>query len=88
MVVSVELVNPGISQLSLRADHKLLGSAGWDHRVRLFGWKKLKPLAVLQYHTDSVHSVAFSDHADPRLRLMAAGSKDQRISIWSVYNEG
>uniref|UniRef100_A0A3B3SGH3 Guanine nucleotide binding protein (G protein), beta polypeptide 1-like n=1 Tax=Paramormyrops kingsleyae TaxID=1676925 RepID=A0A3B3SGH3_9TELE len=81
MAVSVELVNPGISQLSLRADRKLLASAGWDHRVRLFGWKKLKPLAVLQYHTDSVLSVAFSDHADPRLRLMAAGSKDQRISI-------
>ncbi|RVE68616.1 hypothetical protein OJAV_G00093570 [Oryzias javanicus] len=85
---SVELVNPGVSQLCIRADGKLLASAGWDHRVRIFGWKKLRPLAVLQYHTDMVLSVAFSDPLDPRQRLLAAGSKDQRISLWSIYNEG
>lgn len=85
---SVPLVNPGVSQLCVRGDGKLLASAGWDHRVRIFGWKKLRPLAVLQYHTDLVLSVAFSDHQDPRQRLLAAGSKDQRISLWSIFNEG
>lgn len=85
---NVTLVNPGVSQLCIRGDGKLLASAGWDHRVRVFGWKRLKPLAVLQYHTDMVQSVAFSDHQDPRQRLLAAGSKDQRISMWSIYNEG
>lgn len=85
---SVTLVNPGVSQMCLRDDGKLLASAGWDHRVRLFGWKRLKPLAVLQYHTDMVLSVAFSNHQDSKQRLLAAGSKDQRISLWSVYNEG
>ncbi|XP_041644535.1 guanine nucleotide-binding protein subunit beta-like protein 1 [Cheilinus undulatus] len=85
---NVTLVNPGVSQLCIREDGKLLASAGWDHRVRVFGWKKLKPLAVLQYHTDMVQSVAFSDHQDPKQRLLAAGSKDQRISLWSIYNEG
>ncbi|XP_005936954.1 guanine nucleotide-binding protein subunit beta-like protein 1 [Haplochromis burtoni] len=84
----VTLVNPGVSQLCIRMDRKLLASAGWDHRIRVFGWKKLRPLAVLQYHTDMVLSVAFSDHRDPRQRVLAAGSKDQRISLWSVYNEG
>lgn len=85
---SVTLVNPGVSQMCLRDDGKLLASAGWDHRVRLFGWKRLRPLAVLQYHTDTVLSVAFSNHPEPRQRLLAAGSKDQRISLWSVYTEG
>nr|XP_019949522.1 PREDICTED: guanine nucleotide-binding protein subunit beta-like protein 1 [Paralichthys olivaceus]XP_019949523.1 PREDICTED: guanine nucleotide-binding protein subunit beta-like protein 1 [Paralichthys olivaceus]XP_019949524.1 PREDICTED: guanine nucleotide-binding protein subunit beta-like protein 1 [Paralichthys olivaceus]XP_019949525.1 PREDICTED: guanine nucleotide-binding protein subunit beta-like protein 1 [Paralichthys olivaceus]XP_019949526.1 PREDICTED: guanine nucleotide-binding protei len=84
----VTLVNPGVSDLCIRDDGKLLASAGWDHRVRVFGWKKLRPLAVLQYHTDMVLSVAFSNHQDPRQRLLAAGSKDQRISLWSIYNEG
>lgn len=84
----VTLVNPGVSQVCVREDSKLLASAGWDHRVRIFGWKKLKPLAVLQYHTDMVLSVAFSNHHEPRQRLLAAGSKDQRISLWSIYNEG
>lgn len=81
------LVNPGVSQLCLRGDRKLLALAGWDHRVRIFGWKKLQPLAALKYHTDMVQSVAFSDHQDPRQRLLAAGSKDQRISLWSVFSE-
>ncbi|XP_076006765.1 guanine nucleotide-binding protein subunit beta-like protein 1 [Genypterus blacodes] len=85
---SVPLVNPGVSQLCVRGDGKLLASAGWDHRVRVFGWKKLRPLAVLQHHTDMVLSLAFSDHQDPKHRLLAAGSKDQRISLWSIYNQG
>ncbi|KAM3867919.1 guanine nucleotide-binding protein subunit beta-like protein 1 [Diretmus argenteus] len=84
----VTLVNPGVSQLCVRGDGKLLASAGWDHRVRVFSWKKLRPLAVLQHHTDIVFSAAFSDHRDTRDRLLAAGSKDQRISLWSIYNEG
>ncbi|XP_033899500.2 guanine nucleotide-binding protein subunit beta-like protein 1 isoform X3 [Acipenser ruthenus] len=84
---SVELVNPGISYLCIREDRRILATAGWDHRIRLLGWKKLKPLAVLQYHTDVVQCVAFSDHDVPSKRLMAAGSKDQRISFWSVYNQ-
>ncbi|CAL9708681.1 unnamed protein product [Knipowitschia caucasica] len=83
---SVTLVNPGVAQMCVRDDSLLLASAGWDHRVRLFGWKRLKPLAVLQYHTDMVLSVAFSNHSDSKQRLLAAGSKDQRISLWSVYN--
>ncbi|XP_067084263.1 guanine nucleotide-binding protein subunit beta-like protein 1 isoform X1 [Osmerus mordax] len=83
----VPLVNPGVSQLCVRQDGKILASAGWDHRVRVFGWKRLRPLAVLQHHTDMVLSVAFSDHPDPTHRLLAAGSKDRRISLWSIYND-
>ncbi|XP_062999840.1 guanine nucleotide-binding protein subunit beta-like protein 1 isoform X2 [Elgaria multicarinata webbii] len=82
-----QLTNPGVAEVVLRQDKKLLATAGWDHRVRLFGWKKLKPLAVLDYHTAAVHCVAFSDHAQPSERLMAAGSKDHRISVWSIYSQ-
>nr|XP_034954112.1 guanine nucleotide-binding protein subunit beta-like protein 1 isoform X2 [Zootoca vivipara] len=82
-----ELTNPGIAEVALRQDKKILATAGWDHRVRLFGWKKMKPLAVLDYHTAAVHCVAFSDHSQPKERLMAASSKDRRISVWSIYNQ-
>ncbi|XP_042297910.1 guanine nucleotide-binding protein subunit beta-like protein 1 isoform X2 [Sceloporus undulatus] len=81
------LTNPGIAEVTLRQDQKILATAGWDHRIRLFGWKKLKPLAILDYHTAAVHCVAFSDHSQPSERLMAAGSKDHRISVWSIYNQ-
>ncbi|XP_077317801.1 guanine nucleotide-binding protein subunit beta-like protein 1 isoform X2 [Lithobates pipiens] len=82
-----EIINPGIADVTLRQDRKILATAGWDSRVRIFGWKKMKPLAVLQYHSASVHCVAFSDHIIPEDRLLAAGSKDHRISIWTIYSQ-
>ncbi|XP_043385784.1 guanine nucleotide-binding protein subunit beta-like protein 1 isoform X4 [Chelonia mydas] len=82
-----KLINAGIADVAIRQDKKILATAGWDHRIRIFGWKKLKPLAILDYHTATVHCVSFSDHSRPSERLLAAGSKDHRISIWSIYNQ-
>ncbi|XP_038619008.1 guanine nucleotide-binding protein subunit beta-like protein 1 [Tachyglossus aculeatus] len=82
-----ELPNPGVADVVLRQDRKILATAGWDHRIRLFAWKKLKPLAVLDYHSAAVHCLAFSAPGGPGRQLLAAGSKDQRISIWSIYNQ-
>uniref|UniRef100_A0A8C5MBL9 G protein subunit beta 1 like n=1 Tax=Leptobrachium leishanense TaxID=445787 RepID=A0A8C5MBL9_9ANUR len=81
------IVNPGISDIALRPDRKILATGGWDYRVRIFSWKTMKPLAVLQYHKATVHAVCFSDHLKPEDRLLAAGSKDQRITLWSIYTE-
>ncbi|XP_045147493.1 guanine nucleotide-binding protein subunit beta-like protein 1 isoform X2 [Echinops telfairi] len=75
-----ELTNPGIADITIRPDRKLLATAGWDHRVRLFHWRTMKPLAVLDFHTSAVHCVAFASDG-----LLAAGSGDQRISVWSLY---
>ncbi|XP_044921247.1 guanine nucleotide-binding protein subunit beta-like protein 1 isoform X4 [Mustela putorius furo] len=75
-----ELTNPGIADVKIRPDCKILATAGWDHRVRVFHWRTMKPLAVLRFHSATVHCVAFA--ADG---LLAAGSGDQRISIWSLY---
>jgi WD40 repeat protein len=75
-----ELTNPGIAEVTIRPDHKILATAGWDHRIRVFHWRTMKPLAVLAFHSAPVYCVAFA--ADG---LLAAGSKDQRISIWSLY---
>ncbi|XP_035311768.1 guanine nucleotide-binding protein subunit beta-like protein 1 isoform X3 [Cricetulus griseus] len=75
-----ELTNPGIAEVTIRPDHKILATAGWDHRIRVFHWRTMKPLAVLAFHSASVYCVAFATDG-----LLAAGSKDQRISIWSLY---
>ncbi|KAG9262069.1 guanine nucleotide-binding protein subunit beta-like protein 1 [Astyanax mexicanus] len=82
---SVPLTNPGVSQVRIRGDGRIVATAGWDCSVRVFGWRRLKPLAVLQHHQDPVQSLEFSDHQDPTQRLLAAGSTDQRISMWSIY---
>ncbi|XP_076854031.1 guanine nucleotide-binding protein subunit beta-like protein 1 isoform X2 [Brachyhypopomus gauderio] len=83
----VTLTNPGVSQLCIRDDSRIVSAASWDGSVRVFGWKTLKPLAVLRYHRDQVQCVTFSDHPQPSRRLMAAGSRDQLISLWSIYSE-
>ncbi|XP_057161824.1 guanine nucleotide-binding protein subunit beta-like protein 1 isoform X2 [Ursus arctos] len=75
-----ELTNPGIADVKIRPDRKILATAGWDHRVRVFHWRTMKPLAVLSFHSATVHCVAFATDG-----LLAAGSGDQRISIWSLY---
>ncbi|VFV29526.1 guanine nucleotide-binding protein [Lynx pardinus] len=75
-----ELTNPGIADVKIRPDRKILATAGWDHRVRVFHWRTMKPLAVLSFHSATVHCVAFAANG-----LLAAGSGDQRISIWSLY---
>uniref|UniRef100_G3TLM6 G protein subunit beta 1 like n=1 Tax=Loxodonta africana TaxID=9785 RepID=G3TLM6_LOXAF len=75
-----EVTNPGIADVTIRPDRKLLATAGWDHRVRIFHWRTMKPLAVLDFHTATVYCVAFADDG-----LLASGSGDQRISVWSLY---
>lgn len=77
-----EITNPGIADVKIRPDHKILATAGWDHRVRVFHWRTMKPLAVLAFHSATVHCLAFADDG-----LLAAGSKDQRISVWSLYTQ-
>ncbi|XP_002739759.1 guanine nucleotide-binding protein subunit beta-like protein 1 [Saccoglossus kowalevskii] len=80
------LTNAGISDVNIRDDDRILATAGWDSRIRIFSFKKLKPLAVLCYHRDTVHCLAFST-LQGYPGLLAAGSKDKHISFWSIYND-
>ena len=82
----------GYGDVKLRAD-SLVAIAGWDHRIRLFLFEasgdslssvtfQLRPLAILRHHNDSVHSISLGD---VDTKLLASGSKDQRIALWRVY---
>ncbi|RAW33435.1 hypothetical protein PC110_g10227 [Phytophthora cactorum] len=71
----------GFSNVCIRGDQRIVATAGWDHRVRVFHLRKLKPLAVLKYHSDSVFALDFS--ADSA--LLASCSKDHKIALWSIY---
>ncbi|KAL5009583.1 hypothetical protein ScPMuIL_011888 [Solemya velum] len=77
---SVSITNPGLNEIVTRDDQKILATAGWDSKIRIFGLKKLRPLAVLAYHKESVQCVGFSSD-----NYLAGGSKDRLISIWKVY---
>nr|XP_037281331.1 guanine nucleotide-binding protein subunit beta-like protein 1 [Rhipicephalus microplus] len=81
------VTNDGFSSLHVRVDGKIVASGGWDGRIRVFGWKNMKPLAVLDFHKESVQAVKFSDRELCKAGLLlAAGSKDRTVSLWSLYN--
>ncbi|KAI9288997.1 WD40-repeat-containing domain protein [Umbelopsis sp. AD052] len=74
----------GLEQICIRSDAKIIATAGWDSRIRIFSAKTLKPLAVLTYHRESVYSVAFCSLPSARHYVVGA-SKDHRISLWEIY---
>lgn len=80
------LLNPGIADIKIREDNKIVGTAGWDTTVRIFGFRSCKPLAVLKYHEDVVHALAFTSSNTSSEHLLATGSSDHKIAIWKIYN--
>ncbi|KAF6259103.1 WD40-repeat-containing domain protein [Scenedesmus sp. NREL 46B-D3] len=81
--VQAALPEPGVADVAVRGDGRIVASAGWDGRVRVWHARKWLPLAVLRWHSQQVACVQFS--ADGR--LLAAGGRDNHISIWSIYAE-
>ena len=72
----------GVNDIQIRGDDKVVISAGWDYRVRVYAFKKPRPLAVLKFHTDAVTSIDFN----PAITSMfATASQDSRIALWSIY---
>lgn len=79
------LQQPGVSAVEVRPDQKLFASGGWDSNVRLFRVKKPVPLAVLSCHDETVTSLSFCPV--PGSGSFCAGSKDGRISVWSLFGD-
>ncbi|KAI9495068.1 WD40-repeat-containing domain protein [Zychaea mexicana] len=76
----------GLAAVDIRRDGKIFATAGHDGRIRVFSCKSLQPLAILSYHRDSVYTVAFaSTLQDSSDHWLIGGSKEARISLWSIY---
>lgn len=74
------LPSKGVNDLAIR-NHKLLASAGWDGKVRLFGLtkKKERMIGVCSFHTEPVNAIAFGAE-----QMLAAASSDGKVSLWNV----
>lgn len=79
---SLQLKSKGLSAIKVRGDCKIVAVGCWDGSVRIFAWKKLKPLAILKYHAEAINCLDFSKD-----NILACGSKDGKISLWDVYGE-
>jgi len=78
----ISITNPGLACVKIHPKGLYAATGGCDGRVRIFSWKTFKPLAVLDFHSETINGLAFSKES----LLLAAGSKDGRVSFWNLYN--
>lgn len=85
----LEIKNSGTGCLRIRPDRKIVAAGCWDGRIRIFSWKSCKLLAVLNYHTESILDLYFSNFTISTWHskhLLVAVASDKRISLWNIYN--
>ena len=71
----------GIASVAMRPDGRIFAAGGWDRRVRLWQYRKLKPLAVLRTHGGTVNAVCFSRCS----RWLASASSDKTVALWTIF---
>ncbi|DBA91574.1 TPA: Guanine nucleotide binding protein (G protein), beta polypeptide 1-like, variant 7 [Trebouxia sp. C0004] len=78
---TLEVKQQGIADICIRQDQRLFATAGWDGKIRVFHYKKLKTLAVLQYHKKGLTALVL----DSRAQRLVSASRDGNIALWSVF---
>ncbi|EIE87910.1 hypothetical protein RO3G_12621 [Rhizopus delemar RA 99-880] len=81
IIKKITIKKSGIPTLSIRHDNKIMGSGGYDGRIRLFSINTFKPLAILNFHRDTVYCIDFGI----KNNWLIGASKDNRISLWNLF---
>ncbi|GAB6026713.1 Guanine nucleotide binding protein (G protein), beta polypeptide 1-like [Chamberlinius hualienensis] len=83
---TVTMTNAGSTCIKIHPQSIYVSVTSWDNNLRIFSWRKMKPLAVLNVHLESIQSLAYGTKGSDV--VLAAGSKDGRVSLWNLYNKG
>ncbi|KAK8161993.1 quinon protein alcohol dehydrogenase-like superfamily [Phyllosticta citrichinensis] len=60
----VKTKHAGQQSLAVRSDGRLLATAGWDGRARVYSTRTLREMAVLKWHAEGCYAVGFGDVLD------------------------
>ncbi|KAI9683621.1 MAG: ASTRA complex subunit [Trizodia sp. TS-e1964] len=77
--MSVQTKHAGQQSLCVRSDGRIIATAGWDARVRIYSAKNLRELAVLKWHNDGCYAVAIA----PILSSLATVSDTAESNVTS-----
>lgn len=58
---TISTKHSGQQGLQIRNDGKIFATAGWDGRVRVYKCNTMREIAVLKWHHEGCHTVAFTD---------------------------
>jgi WD40 repeat protein len=84
----LKITNSGVLCCAIRSDGRVFSCGGSDSRIRVFAFKSLKALAVIDTHNEPIECVIYSHKLISKQMqyLLAAASRDKTISVWSIYN--
>ncbi|KAK9751323.1 hypothetical protein QE152_g5138 [Popillia japonica] len=83
----INITNEGCSIVKIRQDRKIFVSGCWDGKLRLFSWKSLRLLVLLNEHRKSISDVQFSPNIVNywKSNIMAVSSGDGSVSLWNFH---
>lgn len=88
-VTSTRTKHAGQQSLGIRSDARILATAGWDSRVRVYSAKTLKELAVLKWHKEGCYAIAFAAIQDSDDPVNGTGVKPAGTSVTTArYRRG
>ncbi|KAI4455105.1 transducin beta-like 3 [Holotrichia oblita] len=84
----INITNEGCNIVKIRQDRKIFVSGSWDGKLRLFSWKSLRLLVLLNEHRKTISDVQFSPNIVNywKSNIMAVSSGDGSVSLWNLYN--
>ncbi|KAJ4430549.1 hypothetical protein ANN_19137 [Periplaneta americana] len=83
-IKTLKITNPGANSIKIRDDNKIMAAGCWDGSIRVYSWKSLRPLAVLQEHLEEINDISFFTYGK---QYLVVGGKDRKISLWDIYNK-
>ncbi|KAL9080754.1 MAG: hypothetical protein Q9157_000541 [Trypethelium eluteriae] len=75
----------GQQALTVRSDEKILATAGWDSRIRVYSARTLRELAVLKWHKEGCYALSFATMYEPKDQLAA---KDDGVDDYETLTAG